>query len=233
MSKVNCSLDQMSLLPAMNDQLSFNLPIRRAVGRGDFFVSHANEAALQRLDAWQTWPDQRCLLVGPAGAGKSHLLHIWANAITAKVFGAEQLATPLKGPITIDDVDGLVGDPDQEEALFNRLNEALVNAYPVLLTARSPQRDWGVDLPDLKSRLQAIVPSYIDAPDDDLLRAIMAKQFGDRQLLVPPKVLDFIIARIDRDYRVAQEMVAKLDAASLARGQKITIALSKELLAQS
>ncbi|MDE2517725.1 MAG: chromosomal replication initiator DnaA, partial [Rhodospirillales bacterium] len=46
----------------------------------DFVAGESNREALAWLsgpDGGAGWPDRRLALFGPAGCGKSHLLHIW------------------------------------------------------------------------------------------------------------------------------------------------------------
>ena len=67
------------------EQLAFDLPHRPAMGRADFLVSAGNAAALAALDAWRGWPNGRMILVGPAGAGKTHLAQVWTAATGARL----------------------------------------------------------------------------------------------------------------------------------------------------
>jgi hypothetical protein len=62
----------------MAEQLVFDLPVRPAMGRDDFFVTGSNAAALAQVDGWRDWPFGKLVLVGPEGAGKTHLAHVWA-----------------------------------------------------------------------------------------------------------------------------------------------------------
>lgn len=57
----------------MKGQLAFDLPIRPALSREDFFISPANALALASLDGWRDWPRGKMVLVGPRGSGKTHL----------------------------------------------------------------------------------------------------------------------------------------------------------------
>ncbi len=70
----------------------------------------------------------------------------------------------------------------------------------------------------------------IDAPDDALLEGVLAKLFHDRQLHVPPAVLNFLLARMERSLDAAGRLAASLDAASLAGRRRVTIPLAAEVL---
>ena len=64
-------------------QLPLELPFRQLAGRSDFIVSDCNALAVTLIDQWPDWRGScRALnLVGPPGAGKSHLAAIWQSVI--------------------------------------------------------------------------------------------------------------------------------------------------------
>ena len=76
----------------MTRQLAFDLPLRQSQGREDFFVAPANALALATLDAPESWPQGRMLLIGPEGAGKSHLAQIWSDDHQARIVAARDLS---------------------------------------------------------------------------------------------------------------------------------------------
>lgn len=214
-------------------QLAFDLPVRAALGRDSFFVSPANAVAVAALDGWRGWPGARMLLMGPAGSGKSHLAQVWAGDTGAVciagvpgLLGAD-LPALAATPLVIEDADGIAGDPAGETALFHLYN--LMTA-PLLLTATRPVRDWGLRLPDLISRLQSVAVTRLDPPDDALLAAILAKLFADRQIPVPPTLVPYLLARMDRSFAAARDLVAALDATALAAGKPVTRTLAATLL---
>ena len=60
----------------------------------------------------------------------------------------------------------------------------------------------------------------------------MLKQFTDRQLSVAPEVLTFLMARMERTFEAAGNLVAALDEAALIEKRRITVPLAKEVLAR-
>lgn len=220
----------------MTRQLTLDLPLRTALGREDFFVSPANATALAGLDAWAGWPGAKAVLVGPAGAGKSHLAQVWASSTSAQVIDAGALATAdlpglATGPVAVEDADRIGGLPDAEAALFHLHNLMAEAGHPLLITAATPPRDWGLTLADLASRMQAAPLLRLDPPDDALLRAVVVKLFADRQVVVAPALLDYALPRMTRSLAAARDLVAALDARALAERRAINRAMIDDWLA--
>lgn len=218
----------------MARQLTFDLPVRPALGRGDFFVSPANALALAALEAPGDWPAGKLMLIGPEGAGKSHLARVWANAEAAEVVAAADLATrpapPQSRAVVVEDADRIAGMRTAETALFHLHNLVLAEGGQLLLTARTAPGRWPMVLPDLASRLQATATARLGPPDDALLAAVLAKLFADRQIRVPPALIPWLVARMDRSFAAADALVASLDAAALAAGRPISLALARSVL---
>ena len=219
----------------MPRQLIFDLPLREARGRGDFFVSESNAAALAAVDGWQGWPGSKLLLTGPEGAGKSHLVQVWAEISGAQVIAAEALAgldlAPFAGHnVALEDADRIAGDDTAERAAFHLHNLVLAERGHLLVTASVPPGRWGLTLPDLASRMQGTASIAIAPPDQALLAAVLVKLFADRQITPPETLIRYLVARIDRSFAAAREIVAALDAAALSTGKPLGIKLAAELL---
>lgn len=220
----------------MSRQLAFDLPPRTALGRGDFFVSPANAAALRGIDGWRDWPDGRMLLIGPEGAGKTHLAHVWAAQSGARIVEASELpeldlpGLLRGGALVVENADRAAGRPEAEAALFHLYNLAGQGGAALLLTARAPVPGWGLGLPDLQSRMQSVAQLALDPPDDTLLAAVLVKLFADRQLPVSSGLVLYLLARMERSIAGAQALVAELDRAALASGTAVTQTLAKRIL---
>lgn len=218
----------------MPEQLTFDLPVKVSRDRGDFFVSEANALAVARLEETAGWTRGKLALVGPEGAGKSHLAHVWAEAEGGRVVALEETpALDIAGvetalAVEIPDTAGFAAEA--EEALFHLHNHMGSAALPLLLVAREAPGRWPVALPDLKSRMEATEVVRIGEPDDALLTAVLVKLFADRQLQVSPEVIGYIAARMERSFAETQALVAALDEAALAERRRITRALAQEVL---
>ena len=225
----------------MIKQLAFDLSVAGTYARQDFFVSGATSQALAAIDGWRDWPGGKMLLVGPEGAGKTHLAHIWAGMAGAVLIcGAELAQADLPelaaaGAVCVEDADAIAGNVAAETALFHLHNllaqdNLLAQRGRLLITSASPPRDWGLTLPDLQSRLQAAMLTVLPAPDDVLMAAVLIKLFADRQIAVPPNLIAYLVSRIERSIGTARRLVARLDAAALTMGRPVTRTLAAEIL---
>lgn len=189
------------------------------------------------LDSPQDWPQGRMLLIGPEGAGKSHMAAFWAAENGARRVAAAGLhpdATDLLavegGALVIEDADHAGHAAGAEQALFHLWNLCGARDCLFLLTARCAPRDWGLVLPDLRSRMDAMAQVRLGPPDEALLAAVLVKLFADRQLAVSAGLIDWLVLRMDRDLGLARRLVAAMDRAAMARKGPVTRRIAADLL---
>jgi chromosomal replication initiation ATPase DnaA len=214
-------------------QLVLDLPLHPRFGREDFLVGRSNEDAFRLVESWPDWPDMLLHLQGPPGSGKSHLAAIWAARAGARIVAA-QTVTPENVPelasgqaLVLEDVDDA---PLDEPALFHLLNLARERRLPLLFTSARTLDPSRIATPDLLSRLRLAPSVALGFPDDALLRAVLVKLFGDRQLVVEANVVAYLATRIERSLAAAAAIVAVLDHEALSRGRRITRAIAAELV---
>ena len=215
----------------MSNQLSFDWPTGVALGPDDFFVSAANAQAYEMINTPAVWPDGKLVLLGPPGAGKSHLARIFAEQTGGLIVAANAMAPDFQTDaetIIIEDMGKL--PQTAEEAMFHLHNHLRNTGATLLMTAAIPPNRWPVALPDLASRMQATNTVKIESPDDALLSALIMKLFADRQIMPKPDLVTYLAPRIERSFVAAADIVARLDAAALAQGRKINTRLARELL---
>ncbi|SFP17335.1 DnaA/Hda family protein [Tranquillimonas alkanivorans] len=221
----------------MSRQLTFRLPVREALGRDDFFVSPANAWAVAMIEDWRGWPAGKLALTGPRGAGKTHLVHVWAAESGGRIVSAAELSEDLvpalaEGDLAVEDVPAIAGDKVRERALFHLHNLVLANGHTLLLTGAEAPGRWPLALADLTSRMQGTPAVRIEPPDDALLAAILFKRLADRQLTVEAELIHYLVPRIDRDFDTARRVVERLDARALSEKREVRVPLAREVLAE-
>ena len=85
-------------------------------------------------------------------------------------------------------------------------------------------------LPDLESRARNCIFAEIKNPDDDLIFALILKNFSDMQIKIERRLIEYIVKRIDRSYRKISEFIYKVDEISLKKKKSINIKIIKNLL---
>jgi chromosomal replication initiation ATPase DnaA len=195
-------------------------------------------AALALVDDWERWPGGRLALSGPEGAGKTHLVHVWRALSGAEAVAAADLAPEHAdllagaGHVAVEDVDRLAGRRPKaaKDAHLHILNLLAPGVGSMMFSGRAAPTRWKIRLPDLASRLRAAPVARLEPPDDALLAAVLVKLFADRQLAVEPDLIQYLLARIDRSFAAAEEVVAALDRTGLARHRPITARLAGDVL---
>lgn len=208
----------------MSRQLRLRLGRALRTGRSDFVVSPANAQALRAVDAWPAWPGGALCLVGPPGSGKSHLAAIWRERTGAAAWSGEA----PQGPVLLEDADLEAGRPS-DELLFHLLNRA-AEGDGVLLTARTRPAGWPTELPDLRSRLNALAVAEIEEPDDAVLAGVLLRLFAERSITPPEDLIPYLVRRIERSVPQARLLVERLDDEASALHRPVSRALAREVL---
>lgn len=219
--------------PAGGGQLPFDYGHEPSHAEADFVEGDGNRLALAHIRAFPSWPGPLTLIEGPAKSGKSHLSRIWAERAGARFAAPSELEELSRqggtGPVVIEDVDR--GDY-AEAALFHLLNQSMRDQRPLLLTAREPVANWPFATDDLKSRARLAARFTIALSDDIQLSQMFVKLFGDRQVSVDPKVIAYLVQRMERSAEEAVALVELTDRLALSRGVAITRAIAAAALAE-
>jgi chromosomal replication initiation ATPase DnaA len=224
-------------LPAQPDhdeprgQLTLELGHTPAHGEADFLVGEGNALAHGRITAFPHWPDPITLLTGPAKSGKSHLARIFADRSGgrfAAINDLEGLATEGgTAPVIIEDVDRLDYD---EAGLFHLLNQSMRELRPLLLTAREDVAHWPLATDDVRSRVRRATAFTLELTDDIQLSQMFVKLFGDRQIMVDPKTIAYLVARMERSAEEVVILADLMDRLALAKGTAITRSIAADAL---
>ena len=179
----------------------------------DFLLADSNRAAFEHLRRWSLWPVMASVLTGPRKSGHSLLGRLFVRKTGGRLFDN--------------------AESHEEEALFHAWNDAQSRRRPLLIIADSPPPQWQVELPDLRSRLAATPQIEIGQPDDRLLGDLIVKLLGDRGIVAPPELPDYLVPRIERSYVAATRVVDLLDRAMLSHHRRITVPMAKRTLEEA
>lgn len=213
-------------------QLVLALDHAESFAREDFLAGPPNAAGLALIERWPDWPAPAMALVGPEGAGKSHLAAIWAEASGARVLSAKLIGeTDLPGALATGAlvIEDLSPEAFDERALFHLLNLAREQSAFLLLTSRAPPAGFALAIRDLASRLRALPAVTLAPPDDALLRALIVKLAADRQLALDEALVTFLVNRIERSYAAARAALTRMDEEAMRLHRPVTRALAADL----
>lgn len=212
----------------MARQLRLSLGREGPPSLDDFARGPSNAEALAAVEAWPAWRDGCLALVGPEGAGKSHIARAWAQAAGALILdpGRRDVAAAAGRPVLVEDADGGAST----EGLFHLINLAARPGGGLLLTARIRPAAWTTTLPDLRSRLNALPVAEIDPPDDEVLEGVLRRFFRDRNIRPPEEVYPYLLTRMSRSIPDAAEIVRRLDEAGDAGFRPVTRVLARQIL---
>ncbi len=185
-------------------------------------VTEANRDAAQLLTDWRAWPNGALALIGPAGAGKTHLALAWALETgarqvspTASADDAAAIFQEAAGRLFIDDL-----ERERDEAMLWRvLDLARARAGAVLLVAAAPPAEWQVAIPDLRSRLGALATARLGEPDETLMEVVLRRICREQFIHLSDDAARYLARRLPRTYAAARQMAAALDA-GLTRGAR-------------
>lgn len=215
-----------------NVQLPLGLPTNIGRGAEDLIVSPVNKDAVSFINSWPDWPVPIVILAGPVGAGKSHLASVWASMAEAiQLPASDQLTLPAQAGANVV-VEDIGAGNFNETALFHLINEVRAHGGNLLLTSRTWPGNWGMQLPDLTSRMKLARLIELNEPDDELLQGVMAKLFADLQIEVDGPVIEYMVLRMERSLASAQQLVTTLDSLSMAQKRAITKPLAAQALRQ-
>ena len=80
--------------------------------------------------------------------------------------------------------------------MFNIINLSKELNKILLLTSGVELSKLKIKTPDLRSRLDSIQSVRILEPNDDLTSALILKLFHDRQILIKPSIIQYLMNRV-------------------------------------
>jgi len=214
------------------NQLLLNFEYKQNFKDEDFYVSSSNYYAFNLISTWPKWEKNFLNICGEKYSGKTHLTNIFIKKfkgikIEANLFENKNLnEIKIYENIILDNFDQNI-DENLIYSLFNVIDQD--NKY-LIINSLDPINEMNFKLDDLKSRTKNCLVAKIDKPDDDLMFALILKNFSDRQIVIDKKLINFIIKRVDRSYDKIFEFIYKIDQISLKKKKPIDFKIIKEVL---
>ena len=214
------------------NQLLLEFDIKKNFNDHDYYVSDSNYFAFNLIDKWPKWEKRILNISGERFSGKTHLANIFKSKTSALFLNENQINYDIFKKIKLHEsiiVDGFSNNID-EKLIYSILNLVDQDSKYLLINSETPLGEINFDLPDLASRSKNLLHAKIEPPNDDLIFAIILKNFSDRQIKLEKKIIEFIINRIDRSYRKISEFIYKIDELSLKKKKPINLKTIKEIL---
>ena len=214
------------------NQLLLDFDYKTNFNEHDFYLSKSNSNAFNLINRWPDWDKKILNISGEKFSGKSHLANIFKLKSKAFLIKGNEIdnsifkSIKLHESIIIDDFE----ECNEEEILYSIFNLIDQDSKYLLINSLKPINEIKYRLPDLTSRSKNCLYALIENPDDELLFAIILKNFSDRQIKIEKKIINFIISRIDRSYRKIDEFIYKIDELSLKKKKPINLKTIKEIL---
>ena len=200
--------------------------------QNDFFVTKSNQHIFKLINDWPKWEKKFINIYGEKFSGKTHLINIFLKKnngikIDAQSFDENYLRkVKINENIVLENLEVGIN----EKLFFTLLNIIEQENKYLIITSLDPVTKINFKLKDLNSRMKNFILQNIEKPDDELIFAILLKNFSDRQISIEKKLIEFTIKRIDRSYGKIFDFIYKIDEMSLKKKKSIDMKIIKEVL---
>ena len=214
------------------NQLLFNFKNKKNFNYNDFYVSKSNYYAFQIVEKWPKWEKNILNIHGDKFSGKTHLANIFLSKNKGIKVNEKDINEDFFKKFKLFEniiIDNFNNKSDERlmYSIFNLVDQD--NKYLVINSIK-PINEIDFKLKDLQSRTKNCLFAKIDIPDDELMFAIILKNFSDRQIKINKKLIDYIIKRIDRSYGKIADFIYKVDELSLKKKKAIDLKIIREIL---
>ncbi len=221
-------------------QLPFNFAFGSEADFHSFCCEAANAPLFHQLQQDTRAQGQFLWLWGAGGCGKTHLLQAFCQAHPEAIYlplekllayEPQSLASLQHSSLLVlDDMELVAGQPEWEEQLFNLCQQLLVNGGRLVCTALSPPALVQFRLADLQSRLQLALVYEVHELSDAGKASVLTERARQRGIELREEVVNFILARNQRNLHDLMAVLDQLDRQALAEQRKITIPFIKACL---
>ena len=214
------------------NQMLLNFDQKQNFNYNDFYVSKSNYFAFKLIEKWPSWEKNILNIFGEKFSGKTHLVEIFESKYKAVRIQEKDLnnnifkSLKLHENVILDDFE----NKSDEKILYSLFNLVDQDNKYLIITSKKPLIEMQFSLKDLASRAKNCLMAEISKPDDELIFALILKNFSDRQISLDKKLIDYIVKRIDRSYSKIKEFIYKVDEMSLKQKKPINLKTIKELL---
>ena len=214
------------------DQLLLNFNQKKNFDKNNFYVTKSNFLAYEILNKWPRWEKNILNIHGEKYSGKTHLANIFKKKSKTKYILGNELNDEIFKELKL--YESLIlenfNNKIPERILYSFFNFIDQSNKYLLITSESAINEYKFELNDLNSRAKNCLFAKLEIPDDELIFAIIIKNFSDKQIIIEKKLIEFIIKRIDRSYSKIYDFIYKLDELSLKKKKPITLKIIKEIL---
>ena len=207
----------------IRNQQIFNFENSKNLNLNDFFVSNSNYYAYELIKSWPKWEKKIINICGEKYSGKSHLSNIFITKFKGKIIYANTMNNETLNSLKI--YENIVlenfSKNINENLIYSLFNLIDQDSKYLVINSQIPINEIDFKLNDLKSRLRNCLIAKIQNPDDEMIYALLLKNFADRQITLDKKLIDFIIKRIDRSYGKIFEFIYKIDEISLKKKNRL------------
>jgi chromosomal replication initiation ATPase DnaA len=214
------------------NQLLLDFGHKKNFNDHDYYVSKSNYFAFNIMNKWPKWEKRILNICGEKFSGKTHLANIFKSKSNALLINQNKIDNDMFKQIKLFEsiiIDNFK-DNFNEKIIYSIFNLVDQDNKYLLINSIKPINEIKFKLPDMLSRSKNCLVAKIESPDDDLIFAIILKNFSDRQIKIKKKIIEFIINRIDRSYSKIYEFIYKIDELSLKKKKPINLKTIKEIL---
>ncbi|MBN2056056.1 hypothetical protein JW905_14095 [bacterium] len=240
----------------MSRQRSLPLDYRERYNFASFVTCGQNLVAFETVrDMAFRRPGGVVFIHGPAGVGKSHLLHAFRDELEVRggqapfmdwresdgldrTFPASGLNTlnefrfqvEVAACAVMDNMDQLPAVPELHHALVSILNRLAMDGGCVLAAGRLHPAEIATIDDHVRSRLLSGITMSISHPDAEMREELLRKLAGDRGILLPDLAVSYVLTRCPRDIGSLVRIVRAIDRKSMEEGRNISAPLVRSVV---
>ncbi len=198
----------------------------------DYIVCSCNCLAYNIAMMCGSWYNNRIIVSGESGCGKTHLALIICEKFRGIYINWGEISKVSDcflnaqecGVLVIDNI--ICHDLESERMLFHIVNTFNERKQNLVLIFGSEQVFL---LPDLESRIKSTVTAEIGCIDENFLRIVVMKQLSDKQIIIKNEVFEYLVKNMRRNFTYIKKMIDYIDKYSLELSSEISTSFVKKI----